>query len=83
MATFDSQRRVAYRPNTSAPVFQHRHYVQIAETIASIRGKFGNDDTRIIAEHFADALRCSNPNFDRQRFVDAAMGEPSNGRDCG
>ena len=81
MATFDSQRRVAYRPNTSAPVFQHRHYVQIAETIASIRGKFGSDDARIIAEHFADALR--GPNFDRQRFISAAMGEPSNGRDRG
>ena len=65
----------------SAPVFQHRHYVRIAEAIASIRGKFGCDDTRIIAEHFADALRGTNPNFDRQRFVSAAMGEPSNGRD--
>jgi hypothetical protein len=65
----------------SAPVFQHRHYVRIAETIASIRGKFGNDDTRIIAEHFADNLRGTNPNFDRQRFISAAMGEPSNGRD--
>jgi hypothetical protein len=62
-------------------VFQHRHYVRIAETIASICGKFGSDDARIIAEHFADALRGTNPNFDRQRFVDAAMGEPSSGRD--
>ena len=74
MITFPSQRM-------SAPVFQHRHYVRIAETIASIRGKFGSDDARIIAEHFADALRGTNPNFDRQRFISAAMGEPSNGRD--
>jgi hypothetical protein len=66
---------------TSVSVFQHRHYVRIAETIASIRGKFGSDDTRIIAEHFADALRSTNPKFDRQRFISAAMGKPSNGRD--
>jgi hypothetical protein len=65
----------------SAPVFQHRHYVWIAETIVSIRGKFGSGDARIIAEHFADDLGGTNPNFDRQRFVDAATGEPSNGRD--
>ena len=62
-------------------VFQHRHCVRIAETIASIRGKFGSDDARIIAEHFADALRGTNPNFDRHRFISAAMGEASNGRD--
>ena len=33
------------------------------------------------AEHFADALRGTNPKFDRERFINAAMGEPSNGRD--
>jgi hypothetical protein len=65
----------------SAPVFLHRHYVRIDETIASIRGKFGSDDARIITEHFAEALRNTNPNFDRRRFISAAMGEPSNGRD--
>jgi len=64
-------------------VFQHRHYVRIAEIIATARGKFGRDDTRLIAEHFADTLRSTNPNFDRQRFISAAMGEPSNGRDRG
>jgi hypothetical protein len=41
----------------SAPLFHHRHYLRIAEIIADARGKFGKDDTRVIAEHFADALR--------------------------
>jgi hypothetical protein len=63
------------------PLFQHRHYALLAEIIATARGKFGQDDTRIIAEHFADALRGTNPNFDPQRFVSAAMGKPCNGRD--
>ena len=67
----------------SVSLFQHRHYVRIAEIIATARGKFGSDDARIIAEHFADALRGTNPNFDRQRFISAATGEPSNGRDRG
>ena len=80
MATFASQRGFAYEYRRASPVFQHRHFVCIAEIIAAARGKFGKDDTRIIAEHFADGLRGTNPSFDRQRFVSAAMGEPSNGR---
>ena len=65
-----------------APLFQHRHYRKIAEIIASMRGMpnvVGSSDA--IANHFANALYGTNPNFDRGRFLSAATGEPSNGRD--
>lgn len=61
------------------PLFQHRHYVKMAEIIASM-----DSVTRAnCASVFSWALRDTNPNFDRERFEAAARGEPVNGRDRG
>lgn len=63
-------------------MFQHRHYVLIAQTIASLEIPETEYSIRnMIADHFADALRGTNPQFDRSRFIAAALGNPSNGRD--
>ena len=54
----------------SKPVkLQHRHFVLIADIIRD----FGYPaERRRIAEHFANRLARTNPNFDRSRFVSAA-----------
>jgi hypothetical protein len=67
---------------SAKPMFEHRHYKAIAATIAGL--DFGLSDPitrRDIAEAFADALKGTNANFNRDRFIAAAMGTPSNGRD--
>lgn len=63
-----------------APLFQHRHYRKIAEMVATIRGIDGAMRNHI-ANSIAWDLRGTNPNFDLERFLAAAMGEPINGRD--
>jgi hypothetical protein len=62
---------------TSKPELEHRHYKAIARIIAMLP----TPQRREIAEHFSFELRGTNPNFDRDRFYNAAMGNPSNGRD--
>lgn len=64
-----------------APTFQHRHYVKIAETIALLPTHEGDSMRQLVAHTFAAALADTNPHFDRGRFIAAAMGNPSNGRD--
>ena len=58
-------------------MFEHRHYTRIAAIIAELPEKQRPN----IARHFALALRGTNPNYDRERFEDAANGSPRNGRD--
>ena len=63
-----------------APVFQHRHYKAIAAIIAALP----DDDTLQpidIRQAFAKAFERDNARFDYSRFIAAAKGEPSNGRD--
>lgn len=61
-----------------APLFQHRHYARIALIIAQCP----NEEIRAgIARLFGHGLQGTNPKYDRQRFEDAAMRKPSNGRD--
>jgi len=60
-------------------MFQHRHYVFIAQTIAALAVE--DETRRYIADEFASALRGTNPNYDRSRFMSAALGKPENGRD--
>lgn len=62
-----------------APVFQHRHYKAIAATLANAQNAVGQ--LHILAEIFANDFAKDNPRFDRARFLTAAKGEPSNGRD--
>jgi len=61
---------------------QHRHFVMIAEAIASLPVYRGNDCRIAVANHFADKLADTNPRFDRGRFIACAVGTPCNGRDA-
>jgi hypothetical protein len=51
-----------------------RHFRRIAEIISTIKDE---DERRRIAGMFADELRSTNPNFDRNRFLSACGVEPS------
>jgi hypothetical protein len=62
----------------SNPVFQHRHYAEIASLLAQLDGK---DSPEGIREAFATMFQRDNGKFDRSRFLAAANGSPSNGRD--
>ena len=59
------------------PLFEHRHFVRIAAIIAEIPESMRED----VANHFAMALRSSNPRFDYDRFESAATGKPVKNRD--
>jgi hypothetical protein len=62
---------------------QRRHFRLIADTIANLSLSDNELDDcglaqvealrKSIAEQFADALRSTNGNFDRSRFVDACL----------
>lgn len=52
------------RRNARGPELQHRHYAVIAGILKDWRN-------RSTAEFFADRLRATNPNFDRDRFLRA------------
>lgn len=60
------------------PLFEHRHFTKIAAIIAEIEDETQRDE---IANHFAFALRSTNPKFDYDRFETAARGKAINGRD--
>lgn len=67
----------------------HKDFVLIAGAVAAARemshaarhdiGAAGAFDD--VSNQLADALAATNPRFDRQRFLAAARGEPSTGRD--
>ena len=61
------------------PVFGHRHYKAIAALIADLDDAYGYGDT--MRDGFAHMFASDNPRFDRARFLAAASGKPSNGRD--
>lgn len=66
----------------SNSVFQHRHYKAIAALIAEL-GYEGMDGTITyrIQGKFTALFASDNPRFDRERFLAAANGKPSNSRD--
>lgn len=49
---------------------QHRHYAAIAAIIRDIEADVMRG---VIADHFADGLRATNPKFDRARFIAACQ----------
>jgi hypothetical protein len=63
------------------------HFVLIAQTIKTLpsfeirsydKKKIASEDAvrfSVIASSFADALRSTNPNFNRERFLDACGGK--------
>lgn len=68
--------------NYKTNLFQKRHYEWLAETIKNLdiradahTGVSGLDEIirERIAHEFAKALKGTNPNYDYQRFMDAAM----------
>lgn len=69
--------------STSRPTFEHRHYVKIAAILAGMPDHAPSlracKESAIAS--FADGLSGTNSNYSRERFVSAARGEPSNGRD--
>lgn len=62
---------------SNKPLFQHRHYVAIAEIIS----EWPQPARAALAALFSQRLQGTNPNFDEHRFIAAAMGNPSTGRD--
>lgn len=60
-----------------ANLFEHRHFSAMASIIADLPEAMRDD----VANHFAFALRSSNPRFDYDRFEAAARGQPATGRD--
>lgn len=67
-------------PKPTQPLlFQARHYVAMAKMLrqslidAGASGAVG----MLAVTSFAKQLNGSNPNYDRDRFIAAAMGEPS------
>lgn len=73
----------------SKPMFQHRHYVAIAQVMADSRplqvdGDFYHGtrvEWRLRRSMLADMFAADNPNFSRDRFEAACEGKPINGRD--
>lgn len=64
----------------SKPVFEHRHYKRIAAIIAEMNSGQPIYHGELV-EMFAERLAGTNPAFNRDRFIAAASGNPSNGRD--
>jgi hypothetical protein len=63
------------------PIFQHRHYVRIAEIISGLPAGGTHALRGDVAEWFALQLVGTNPNYSRARFLAAAKGQPIDNRD--
>ncbi len=62
----------------TSPLFQHRHYAEIARIISEVP-----DEARaFVVQHFAAELMGSNPRFDIERFRAAANGKPKTRKDA-
>lgn len=56
------------RTSGKSATLQHRHYACIASIIRELAPVQRRD---VVALHFADQLRFTNPRFDRDRFLKA------------
>lgn len=56
------------KTNASATM-EHRHFATIAAILADLPSEWSRKPA--VIEHFADALRHTNPKFDRARFLRA------------
>lgn len=68
------------------PVFEHRHFVAVAAILAEALKRECSDLDKVeVVERlridFTNAFARDNSNFDRVRFVAAAKGNPTTGRD--
>jgi hypothetical protein len=66
-------------PTSKNPLFQHRHFVEIARIISHIN--IPPDLRREVILGFTHYLLSSNDNFDVDRFEAACCGKPINWRD--
>lgn len=57
------------RTNTNSTM-EHRHFATVAAILADMPARWSQRRVDII-NHFADALRHTNPKFDRARFLRA------------
>jgi hypothetical protein len=57
------------KDHRTTTVMQHRHFATIAQIIAALPDDIGP----VVAAHFADKLKLTNPAFDRTRFVVACI----------
>jgi hypothetical protein len=62
--------------------FQHRHYAHVAALLASFQHTSEHysapDAILMLQSGFADMFKRDNPRFDRDRFMNAAKGNPTN-----
>lgn len=62
--------------------YAHRHYTDIAATIAHVGQQFEAEAVLdVLTDQFAKLFAADNPRFDRERFTTAARGKPINWRD--
>lgn len=54
---------------------QHRHFAFIATTIKALKPDMNATQWRIMQENFENACACTNPRFDRRRFLAACGGQ--------
>jgi len=65
--------KIAYhkdRRSAETARLEHRHFAAIAAIISTLPDAYSG----LVAEHFANALRSTNPRFDRDRFLRAVKG---------
>lgn len=74
------ERASSLETNPQKPLFQHRHYAKIASIIAELPAFplliESGDHREFVAAAFARALLGTNPNYDADRFYEAATGKP-------
>lgn len=74
----------AYPKTTHKPMFQHRHYAEIAAAIMRARNESlatADEVTHFLAKDIADVFCRDNPRFDYERFMLAAEGRPITKKD--
>lgn len=74
--------------NYQRPLFQHRHYAAIADTLANLHDAStsasfaGSVPLWKVEDALCDLFANDNGNFDEERFIKAAHRDPSmNGKD--
>ena len=71
------------------PIFAHRHYAAIAAVMADFPTEVGEAVDiganaavqEAVQNMLADMFQRDNPRFDRERFLAACSGNPTNGKD--
>jgi hypothetical protein len=72
------EERIKVMRDYKGPIFQHRHYAEIAGAIAKLPA---NVSRASVVDAFSQIFSGDNCRFDPKRFAAAAYGEPSNKKD--